>query len=582
MSVRHSNFPLKDASVSLLGLLLMLGVSSDVFAQQRPAETGLNSGELLRDFFEPRLSTPSLDAVYARKLKEQRNYQQLRTIEGVGPETITIRQVEFFGNDSLPTDTLQAAVAPFLNRPLTAADLSDAALAVSDIYHRDGFLATQVVVPPQEIVDGKVAFWVMEGRLDQDGLVIDDYSNDKASIDYITRILSRDITEGSPIHRREYERALRLVEDLPGVHVESRIFPGLEIGTGRLGVDVYETEPVSGLLSYDNSGFYGTGTHRVTGYGRAENTLGQHEALALTVSSSGQTQRYIGLDGDVPVGLAGWKLGALASYMDYEMRDEYNTSNEHGHGAVFGVRAYYPILLMRDTTVSLTTSLNRSVMADEYDAYDDFHRNVDVGEVTFHGDHADLDGVTSFAAHFFVGHVDITEGSDSGKTEGGFGVAELYSSRLHEIGAGFSGFVQGKLQYSNSNLDGLMRCSIGGPDSQRGYAVGEVSADHCFVLNSDIRYDVDQNLFPGAAQVGAFVDYSLSQQDHTTIPGVENHRNSLTSIGLLANLQLGDSSFVNASVGYQLTESEEKKSLGYQADRSSSPVRFWLQAVIQF
>ncbi|KZC99322.1 hypothetical protein TH47_06265 [Thalassospira sp. MCCC 1A02803] len=523
-----------------------------------------------------------MDVVNARKAEELKRFQQLGSIPGVGPETIVINEVLFYGNDNVENSELQQVIEAFLKRPLTAADLSDAALAVSDVYHQRGFLAAQVVVPPQEIVDGRVAFWVLEGYLDKDGIVLDDYSNDTVSIDYIKRILTREITEGSPIERHEYERALRIVEDLPGVHVESRIFPGTEVGTGRLGVDIYQTEPLTALLSYDNSGFYGTGIHRATAFGRSENVFGGHEALSLTFSTSGSAQRYVGVDGDVPLGSAGWKIGALASYMDYAMRDEYNTSNEHGWGTVFGVRAYYPLMLLRDTTVSVTASLNRSVMADEYDDYDDYERNVDVAEMTFHGDHADLSGVTSFAAHFFAGHVDITEGTDFGKTEGGFGVAELHASRLQEFGNRFNGYVEGKLQVSTQNLDGLMRCSIGGPDSNRGYAVGEVSADQCFVVNSDIRYDLDQDLLPGAAQVGAFVDYSLSQQDHTDISGVDNHRNSLASIGVLANLQVSDSSFLNASLGYQLTESEEKKSLGNQADYRSSPVRFWLQAVIQF
>lgn len=49
-----------------------------------------------------------------------------------------------------------------------------------------------------------------------------------------------------------------------------------------------------------------------------------------------------------------------------------------------------------------------------------------------------------------------------------------------------------------------------------------------------------------------------------------------------ARARIGKSSYFRASVGYQLTESDEKKASGHHADFNSTPVRFWLQAGFQF
>ena len=220
--------------------------------------------------------------------------------------------------------------------------------------------------------------------------------------------------------------------------------------------------------------------------------------------------------------------------------------------------------------------------SDKSDGAADFDRNVDVVEISLHGDFSSPTAVTAFAVTGFAGYVDVTSGVDFFDTEGGFSVLEVHASRLQRLYGNFSGSLTGKAQLASRNLDGLCRCSVGGPTSNRGFPVGEASADQCLTLNSDIRYDFEKTVLGASWQVAAFFDYGLTRQDKNSVGGVENFSDNLASVGVAAHARIGASGFLRAAVGYQLTESEEKSASGNHADFNSTPLRFWVQAGFQF
>jgi hemolysin activation/secretion protein len=203
-------------------------------------------------------------------------------------------------------------------------------------------------------------------------------------------------------------------------------------------------------------------------------------------------------------------------------------------------------------------------------------------EISLHGDFSSPTAVTAFAVTGFAGYVDVTSGVDFFDTEGGFSVLEVHASRLQRLYGNFSGSLTGKAQLASRNLDGLFRCSVGGPTSNRGFPVGEASADQCLTLNSDIRYDFEKTVLGASWQVAAFFDYGLTRQDKNSVGGVENFSDNLASVGVAAHARIGASGFLRAAVGYQLTESEEKSASGNHADFNSTPLRFWVQAGFQF
>lgn len=539
-------------------------------------------GELLRTFAPDRISVPLANTVTIDEAIRGRQVPDPAIDPEIGPDTIIISDVAFTGNNLVSDKVLRERLKPFLGLPLSSADMAAAALAAAEAYHEAGYFMAQVVVPPQEIFDGRLIMLVLEGVLDSPGVNIKDSSQGTADIDYVRRILEYQIKEGEVIRRHDYERALMIAENLSGIHVRSRLFPGAEVGTGRLAAEVYQTATVQGAVSADNFGYYGTGQYRTTVQSSVENAAGKHEALSLVASASDKNQKYVSAEASLPVGVDGLKVGLKGAYMDYRLHAEYDNANETGDGYIFDLQASYPLRLLRDQTLFVTGKLGRSVMSDREDGLADFERTVDVAEISFHGDWLQKSAVTSAALTAFVGNVDITNGVDSYNTNGTFAVVELHAHRLQRLVGNFSASLAGKAQTASTNLDGLFKCSVGGPGSNRGYAVGEVSADQCLTFSSDVRYDFPKSFLGVQWQASTFFDYSKSRQDRDDIAGFTNFRDDLASVGVGVLASFGTSGYVNASLGYQLTESEEKKAVGHSADYVTSPVRFWVQGVLRF
>ena len=329
----------------VLYCLQLLWSGEAAVGQQR---TVRDAGEQHRLYLPNRISAPVANAITVDEQDHQRHLPHLGHDPNVGPEAVTISGVKFVGNRVFGGEELARRVAPFFGRPLKVNDMADAAFAAAKVYHEAGYFAAQVVVPPQEIVDGKITMLVLEGYLDDDGIKVTDLANASTSIDYVRRILSRQIRPGEPIRRKEYERALLIVENLPGVHLRARLYPGTKAGTGRLGVEIYQTSVTRGALSYDNSGFYGTGQNRVTAQGVFDNAVHRNEALSVVVSTTGRNQRYAGAELAIPVGSDGLKVSVIGSYLDYRLKEEYDTANQRGVGGVAGLHVTYPLLLLRD------------------------------------------------------------------------------------------------------------------------------------------------------------------------------------------------------------------------------------------
>ncbi len=80
------------------------------------------------------------------------------------PERFTVKAFHISGATLVGEDALQAALAPWLNKPITLLHLQHAARTMADVYRANGW-PMRPQVPVQDVVDGKVHFGVSETRL---------------------------------------------------------------------------------------------------------------------------------------------------------------------------------------------------------------------------------------------------------------------------------------------------------------------------------------------------------------------------------------------------------------------------------
>ena len=81
----------------------------------------------------------------------------------IGGASVTVTGFKFAGNTLLTSKKLSPVVAGFVGRPLTFADLQNAAIAVANEYRRAGWVV-KAYLPQQDITGGTVTIQIVEAK----------------------------------------------------------------------------------------------------------------------------------------------------------------------------------------------------------------------------------------------------------------------------------------------------------------------------------------------------------------------------------------------------------------------------------
>jgi hemolysin activation/secretion protein len=161
--------------------------------------------------------------------------------------TVHVQKFVFEGNQAIATSELQQAVAAFTGRTLTAEELEQARVAVTQRYIDRGFINSGAVLPDQDIAGGQVRMQIVEGRLTQVNLTGNRHLR--------TRYLRPRIERGSdaPLNIVELRDRLELLRLTPPVEqINAQLQPGSAPGEATLDVSVAEQNPFHLGLQWAN------------------------------------------------------------------------------------------------------------------------------------------------------------------------------------------------------------------------------------------------------------------------------------------------------------------------------------------
>lgn len=160
-----------------------------------------------------------------------------------------IKGVKVSGNTLFSQAQIDAIFAPAIGPAVTLEALRNAAEALETRFREKGFFLTRVFVPPQQVKDGVFEVQVIEGYLS--AVYVDGAPNDKLRqrIEAITGPL----LNKRPIDLATIERALLLINDLPGVIGTSLLRQGADLGASEIVVTVAQL-PDSHLVTFNNTG----------------------------------------------------------------------------------------------------------------------------------------------------------------------------------------------------------------------------------------------------------------------------------------------------------------------------------------
>ncbi|WP_187276328.1 POTRA domain-containing protein [Parahaliea maris] len=493
-----------------------------------------------------------------------------------------IQSVEFIGNSVIAGEEL-AAAANLAGKTASTSGIIEAAEAAADVYHQRGYNLAQVVVPPQDLADGVLRLVVLEGRLDRDGLEVVDFSEGRIDVERMTEILLDGVNETDLIQREPYERALRVVDTMPGVRSRSWLYPGDAVGTARLRAELYPEDAISGGLSLDNHGFRATGQERLTLDLRALNPWQSHLQADVLASVSAGGNSYIYGHVALPVGNDGLMLGAGGDYGRYETLEEKGFLPADGDYSHIEIDARYPLYLTADDALFGEVSINRTTQNDD-SGFGSFGASVDFAEASVDWLSSSIGALarTSARAVLTYGDVTIDEGLDIFQTEGGFVRARIDIAHLRRWNPRiYSLHVVGG-QVADQNLNGYFQCHIGGAIGNRGYAVGEGTGDACLSLDNELVFEVGPEGAEDRLQLFVIGDVARIREFEQDIALFESQYYTLASVGIGSRWRLTDDLEINAEVAHQLEDSLRRQRTGLDSDNRDSKTRYWLQVHYAF
>lgn len=505
-------------------------------------------------------------------------------LESIGGATVTAAAFRFAGNTLLSSAELEQHVAAFVGKPLDFAGLQNAAIAAATAY-RDAGWVVRAYLPRQDVTSGVITIQIVEATF---GGVRFEGAPERAATDRLGRIVERAQPVGAAVNAAQLDRSLLLINDLPGVTATGRLAAGRGDTETDLVVAVEDGPLVSGNVALDNAGARYTGESRVIGTASLDNRLGLGDrAEALLLSSRGSN--YARLAFDLPLGSRGWRLGASASHLDYEIvTDEFAALDAHGTSTSVGFDASYPLVRSRLTNLYLDLDVAKRRFDNRFGgatATDYSSQTTAVGLMGNRYDRLKGGGVTAYGVTLVGGTLDLDGSPNQAadalttRTAGSFGKVMLTASRLQTLTDRVSLFGSVERQIADGNLDSSERLYLGGSQGVRAYPESEAGGSEGTLVNIEAR----TRLTPSVGLTG-FVDWGkVRVHDDNDFPGAP----ALNSIELKG---FGAAVAWRATMGLQLQATVARRSgrnpnaapNGDDQDGSLVENRIWLQVSMPF
>ena len=187
------------------------------------------------------------------------------------------------GVKALSNEELQAITGPYIGRDVTLSDLEELAKAITARYKERGYFLAQAVVPVQTVRDGIVEISVIEGRLGKVDVTV---APDAPIAESRVRGFLAPLQPGAAVSAPDYERAMLLLSDQPGIKVSSGLQEGTQPGTTDLSVEVAAAPRWAFTAEGDNHGTRESGRYRVGGTARWLSPFGIGDNLDMRVMVS--------------------------------------------------------------------------------------------------------------------------------------------------------------------------------------------------------------------------------------------------------------------------------------------------------
>jgi hemolysin activation/secretion protein len=437
----------------------------------------------------------------------------------------------------------------FLGNKINLTHIYRIANAMTRKYRNDGYILSRVVVPPQKIEKGIVRLQVVEGRIDQvqiKGKVI--------GAKNLINSYRRGILRSQPLHAKDLERYLLLMEDLPGVSVKSVLLPSEDqSGTSDLTV-ILENKRFDANLGVDNRGSDFNGPVQIFAGGGINSVGGLNDRLQFQGVVTSETEELLFLRGayDLPLSKEGTRLFFSAAFSESEPGETLKQFDVEGDSQSYSLRVSHPFIRSRGENLSghfgFTYKDSETKILGTQDSEDRL-RIIDVG-VSY--DYADrFRGVNLLTLRLSQG-LDILDatGSGSPNLSRSSGQSDFFKlsgelARLQQLAPSWNLLGAMSWQYSFDKLLAPEEFGVGGARFGRAYDSSEITGDHGLALKLELQKAIQfRNKYFKSMQAYTFIDYGSVWNRVATAAGRTQENISSAGFGLRYNLKKWVSGYI--------------------------------------
>ena len=471
-------------------------------------------------------------------------------------------------------EELEKIYKKHLGKKISLEQLFDIASSITVKYRNDGYILTQVIVPPQEIENGTARLRVVEGFIDKVNIQGDEKEEEKGGYDIIRKYASK-LQLSGPLNTHELERVLLLINDLAGLKARSILSPSKTTSGAADLTILVERDKLNIYTEFNNYGSRYIGEYQLTAAASINSFFGYNERITATMayapdSTLGSEMSYGGVNIDIPVFGNGVWFNSALSITETDPGFDLEALDVEGQ-SVYG-KIGFTHKLIRTRTNNLewryyfdwrNVSSRNNVETNKKDKI----RVIRTGLK-----HEFLDNIfgTTFTA-FNAIDIEIAKGIDmfGASNEGQPNMSRLKGDpqffkgnieiqRLQRLSNKVNFFTAAKGQMSSDSLPSSEEFGVGGSNYGRGYDSSEIIGDHGVAAKAEIQWNSPKEI-EGLSnyQLYAFYDAGhIWNQDATTS---KLKQETATSAGIGARLDLDDKTKVSAMIAFPLNRIVQTK-----------------------
>lgn len=499
--------------------------------------------------------------------------------------TVRVKAFRLEGNTLLSSEQLRATLNTFVGRDLGFEGLQSAADAVTAAYREAGWIV-RTYLPEQDISEGTITLHVLEARFG--GVRFEGAPSARLMRSEVLAFVQRQQATGAPLAANALDRALLLLDDLPGVSVAGTLMSGGAEGDIALAVQTTDEPFVYGDIGLDNTGAHSTGSQRLTANLNINSPGGRGELLSLnTLHTRGSD--YARLAFTVPGGHNGLRWGVSASNMQYKLvegSESILALQIQGRSSSLGLDWNFPLVRSRLQNLYFSGGIEKKVFsstnrnsspADPKSASDYETDSVRLALSANRFDEWGGGGANSASLQMLWGHLTAMQAHSQIDTlERAYHKQSYSFSRQQTIMANHSLLLSLQGQQAEQVLDSSEKFFIGGASSVRAYPVSELGGERGQTVLAEWRWRL-----PPDWVFSAFVDHGRVVSLPTT-PSDPTSRLVLRGHGLSANWQGPNG--LNARLTWSRRDGTHPKptASGTDSDGTLTRNRWWLTASLPF